>query len=605
MTTALWIFLLLILIRRPGLVSSQNTTGPTATVHILPEYTTEPREGDSVTLDCEISSLQRPDEVRWTRKTNGSETIIVKGNATFTNAGKRISVSPLKVVSTGLYVCSHKITISPLRRPDDQGFYTCEVNVSSNTITSSEMYLHVHSRNEFPVCLPGGPATVAIGSSLSCNTLSDTRMSSVSEMGMTTEANGWIISPTNAEGSPGQELTRTVANSDHGKTFHCFSISNASAMALACTIGPLTVYTKNTGLSGADIAGIVIGAILLLVIIAVHTLCCRCNPKRWLYAKSYTFNVGSSFASTLERDNAILTQPDAELRNVELENDNFGVLASAVDGIDDAICGSDTEDAGQGCDHEPEVTAFSTSEQPYPMSTDPKPTPPTMYATVHQATPVTDTKKQIEPNLTAVYATVNKTTQVIDSKEPIEPKPPAIYAHVNKTSPVTGTKEPAKPNFSAVYANVNETTPVTNSKEPTELKPPAIYAPVNKPTPETESKELTGLKSPGIYAQVNKPTPITDTSEPITHQPNPSVNNTEIDKNASQDDKELLKENGKDSSNLKNIKRFGQNRNGKVSRPPHQEPVLIYADLDLKEPVNDEVHPPSDDSQTVYAQIKY
>ncbi|XP_071805648.1 uncharacterized protein [Asterias amurensis] len=559
MTTVLWTFLWLILLVRPTLVFTQ------AIIKILPENTTVPREGDSVTLDCEISSIESPDDVRWSRRSSLQETGTVFVDENGLNPAlvdNRFSISPFQA---SLY--SHKLTIYPVRQ-SDQEYYQCHVLRGSDIIIQSvDVYLLVYRRHEFPVCTPDGPATVTIGSSLSCSSLSNTRTPLVSDIEIPTEANvGWITSPTNGEGSPGQELTRIVTNSEHGKTFQCFSIISGAVLDIspACKIGPLTVdseYTQNpvqettgavnttpdtpqnAGLSGADIAGIVIGVILLLIIIAVHTLCCRCNPKRWMYAKSYPFNVGSSFASTLERDNAILTQPDAKLRNAGPESDNlpFGVQASADDGIVDTRCWSDTEDDHLGHDHEPPATDCSPSnpKQPY------------------------------------------KTTQVIDSKEPIEPKPPAIYAQVNQTSPVTGTKEPAKPNFPAVYAKVNETTPVTNSKEPT------------------------GLKSPGIYAQVNKPTPITDTSEPITHQPNPSVNSTEMDKNASQDDEELLKENGKDSSNLKNIKRFGQNRNGQVSRPAQQEPVLIYADLDLKEPVNDEVHPPSDDSQTVYAQIKY
>ncbi|XP_071805536.1 uncharacterized protein [Asterias amurensis] len=549
MTDVLCMFL--ILFGRPGLVSSQDTAIPTATVHILPECTTVPREGDSVTLDCEISSLQSIDVVLWGRLSNlsDSQQFIVNVNGLTGYAGSRLSIiSQLQVVNSTTALYSHKITINPLRQ-SDQGYYQCFVLRSPDIIAqSTDVYLLVHRRDEFPVCTPDGPATVTIGSSLLCKTLSETRMPLVSEIGMSTEAEGWIISPTNAEGSPGQELTRRVTNLEHGKSFHCFSISTVSGVTIGCDIGPLTVTNnlstetpvnttmiftsdtpQNAGLSGADIAGIVIGVILLLIIIAVHTLCCRCNPKRWMYAKSYPFELGTSFRASRQLGSTGSALPDPELGNSEPQTNNLN---------SDSQVPTNENDTG--------ITAFGSG----------------LTENLHQPTPIPEplTSEQPDPQ----------------SADP-NSKPPPIYSQVQNKTTGTDTKEPTKPKPPAVYAQVNKTTPVTDSKEPTKPNPPAVYA------------------------QVNKPTPVTETSEPITPQ---SAINTEMDESSSQDDAELLKENGKDSSKLKNIKRFGQNRNGQVSRPPKPDPVVIYAELDLTERGNDEVHPPSDDSQTIYAQIR-
>ncbi|XP_071805853.1 uncharacterized protein [Asterias amurensis] len=295
-----------------ALVFSQDTTIPTATIKILPEYTAVPREGDSVTLDCEISSLQSTDVVLWSRRSRLSDTrrfIVDENGRNPALTDSRFSISPIQVVNITAALYSHKITIDPVQQ-SDQGHYQCFVLRGSNIITQSTVAsLLVLPPDEFPVCTPDGPATVTIGSSLSCKTLSDTRMPSVSEMGMTTEADGWITSPTNAGGNQGQELTRTITNSEHGKTFHCFSISVSFITTTPiCTIGPLTVFSESTNLPSTHkptselpdttpitvqpsaskcqncssrIAVLIVSIVINLIFLILLFLCCRYDPRCW------------------------------------------------------------------------------------------------------------------------------------------------------------------------------------------------------------------------------------------------------------------------------------------------------------------------------------
>ncbi|XP_071805282.1 uncharacterized protein [Asterias amurensis] len=289
---ALMWFRVLVWVCGLALVFSQDLTIPTATIKILPEYTTVPREGDSVTLDCEISSLQPPDVAQWSRRSSllsdTQQPIVDENGLNPALIDRRYSISPLQVVNSTAALYSHKITIYPVQQ-SDQGYYQCLAKRNSATIaTSTEIHLLVHRLDVFPVCFPDGPATVTIGSSLLCKTLSDTRILAVSDTEMPDViTDGWVKSPTNAEGSPGQELNKTVTIAEHSKTFHCFSISSVSTLALACTIGPLTVVSVSTNPPSSQLAtsncpncntyiAILINSIvihLITIILLFH--CCR------------------------------------------------------------------------------------------------------------------------------------------------------------------------------------------------------------------------------------------------------------------------------------------------------------------------------------------
>ncbi|XP_038044285.1 uncharacterized protein LOC119718923 [Patiria miniata] len=331
-----WI-VVLILFNLSASVSSQG-----ATLNIIPERTDQPREGDSVTLVCQVTSSNPPDVIFWQRTnlTSGTVTIFVDETGLNSNADDRFSLDPITVVTSIGPVFSQRVTIKAIRESDEASYRCAAV-----THESASQTLRIHPADEFPVCSPYGQATVVNGSLISCRTVKDSNIPAVTIPGMPSGAPGWITSNSMIGQNEGTELTHTVNTSDNGTTFTCAAIGN-SPMALACKIGPLNVITNDVGggLSSADIAGIVIGSILILIIIALHFLCCRCTPRRWKRTKSYLLDIGSSsFGTSNRRDNSAPEQPNSvELGNSQLASDDVPPSYESATGNEETEAVSDS-----------------------------------------------------------------------------------------------------------------------------------------------------------------------------------------------------------------------------------------------------------------------
>ena len=107
--------------------------------------------------------------------------------------------------------------------------------------------------------------------------------------------------PTNAEGSPVQELKRTVTYSEHGKTFYCFSISHSLHTTQVCTIGPLTVVSVSTHPPSIHkptsellqlatfncqncsryVTALIVSIVIHLITIIFLFHCCRYDSRHW------------------------------------------------------------------------------------------------------------------------------------------------------------------------------------------------------------------------------------------------------------------------------------------------------------------------------------
>ena len=185
-----------------------------------------------------------------------------------------MSLSPPNLINEIVKLYSQSFTITNLTK-SDQGLYLCVIIAkgSGTIITNGQVGFTVNSTEEFPVCLPDGPAVVNEGDILTCSTVIDERTPVVSDTNSPVDRPDWKINTTQAGNETGSRLQKSVQGSDDGVTFFCFSITqeNQNWTSLSCQIGPLTVipYPTTPGHSVGVIIGIAIPLILLVGLVTI------------------------------------------------------------------------------------------------------------------------------------------------------------------------------------------------------------------------------------------------------------------------------------------------------------------------------------------------
>ncbi|XP_038077646.1 uncharacterized protein LOC119745397 [Patiria miniata] len=459
-------------------VSSQTTT-----VSILPEFTSEPREGDAVTLRCEALGFQSgmyflswvavfPDQAKiltWqgeldSRITDPAYTVV-------NNATSDPSTKPE----------IHSLVINPASQSNN-GMYTCRVlevlnGNSYSVISSAQIDLTVYPARIFPSCSPNGAASLSEGSSVSCTVTANTTTLVVTMAGRSAPED-WPSSSLTPD--PGSRLTASVTTADDGVTFNCSSIAmEFPDVTLDCQIGPLSVSSPTTAASSTDYdqtessttvapaaisAGVVVAIILiiLLILVAIVILAFILHRRRGRLRpldkdRDRPTPTGASSPPPeqhpIENDKTAPPKPVPYALSKRHPSKQAPVVYSSAQGRG-KVSSEDPPEGG--------IYAKVHKERQVPSKPDAK---PVHYASVNKPRK----SKKVQDMEPAHYAAVNKL------KDPRESTEPAQYAAVQRNGPRASNM--ASRGGGLIYAELDLVKPPdSENQRPVPEEEPTVYA---------------------------------------------------------------------------------------------------------------------------------
>ncbi|XP_071805583.1 uncharacterized protein [Asterias amurensis] len=298
-------------------------SNPSMTLEVSPNMTVQ-QEGTTVSLLCQVYGFNASTHfLSWVKEGSGSFVVTSTDLSVYRNERYLVSFTKGLISTFNLTFTEVKTT--------DTGTYQCNLihptgEMSFVGVLDKKLVLSVYPRDAFPSCNPNGPGTVNTGSFISCSTSGNATAS------ISADNDEWTLYYSYQHGGIAL-LLKNVTTSDNSQTYICVANLPPSDMNLSCTIGPLnvvdiesttipTITTRPTGvavvtpgLSAGQITGIVIGVLVLVIIIAIHTMCCRCDPRRWFHPKDYLIDCGSSRKTPQAHEDTSRSPPDVVSRD--------------------------------------------------------------------------------------------------------------------------------------------------------------------------------------------------------------------------------------------------------------------------------------------------
>lgn len=301
--------------------SARCQSDPSMTLEVSPNLTVQ-QAGTTVSLLCHVDGFDASTHfLSWIKEGPGIFGVTSKDVSVYRNERYLVSFTE-DVIST------FNLTFSEVETTDT-GTYECNlIRQIDETYARGELkkgfVLSVYPIDAFPSCSPNGLETLTVGSPMSCSTSGNATPSIDAENGE------WALYSFQSGGKA--LLLKNVTTSDNSQTYICVANLPASDMNLSCTIGPLTVVdiestTQTTttttrptgitvvksGLSVGQIAGIIIGLVVFNMLVAIHVLCFRFDPRRWRLAKDFLIGCCNSRETSKAREDASRSPPDVSM----------------------------------------------------------------------------------------------------------------------------------------------------------------------------------------------------------------------------------------------------------------------------------------------------